>query len=61
MADGTIHEYDLEGPIVLKFKNRQTVCNALVISGDNESLLGAIPFEDMPARPIRIPSVKFID
>ena len=47
LADGSIHEYDLVGPIVLKFKNRQTVCNALVLSGDNEPLLGAIPLEDM--------------
>lgn len=47
LADGSIHEYDLVGPIVLKFKNRQTVCNALVLPGDNEPLLGAIPLEDM--------------
>ena len=47
LADGSIYEYDLVGPIVLKFKNRQTVCNALVLSGDNELLLGAIPLEDM--------------
>ena len=47
LDDGSIHEYDLVGPIVLKFKNRQTVCNALVLSGDNEPLLGAIPLEDM--------------
>ena len=47
LAHGSIHEYDLVGPIVLKFKNRQTVCNALVLSGDNEPLLGAIPLEDM--------------
>ena len=60
LADGSIHEYDLVGPIVLKFKNRQTVCNALVLSGDNEPLLGAIPLADMPARPIRIPFINFI-
>ncbi|MFN0082995.1 MAG: clan AA aspartic protease [Ferruginibacter sp.] len=47
LADGSIQEYDLVGPIVLKFKNRQTVCNALVLPGDNEPLLGAIPLEDM--------------
>ncbi len=47
LADGSIKEYDLVGPIVLKFKNRQTVCNALVLQGDNEPLLGAIPLEDM--------------
>ncbi len=47
LADGSIAEYDMVGPVVLKFKNRQTVCNALVLQGDNEPLLGAIPLEDM--------------
>jgi len=47
LTNGNIEEYDLVGPIVLKFKNRQTVCNALVLKGDNEPLLGAIPLEDM--------------
>jgi clan AA aspartic protease len=47
LANGSIEEYDLVGPVVLKFKNRQTVCNALVMQGDNEPLLGAIPLEDM--------------
>ena len=47
LANGSIQEYALVGPIVLKFKNRQTVCNALVLPGDNEPLLGAIPLEDM--------------
>jgi clan AA aspartic protease len=43
----SIEEYDLVGPIVLKFKNRQTVCNALVLKGENKPLLGAIPLEDL--------------
>lgn len=47
LANGSIEEYDFVGPVVLKFKNRQTVCNALVLRGDNEPLLGAIPLEDM--------------
>lgn len=47
LANGSIEEYDMVGPVVLKFKNRQTVCNALVLKGDNEPLLGAIPLEDM--------------
>jgi clan AA aspartic protease len=47
LANGSIEEYDLVGPIVLKFKNRQTVCNALVLKGENEPLLGAIPLEDL--------------
>lgn len=47
LANGSVEEYDFVGPVVIKFKNRQTVWNALVLQGDNESLLGAIPLEDM--------------
>lgn len=47
LADGHIEEYDIVGPIVLKFKNRRTVCNAMVLQGDSEPLLGVIPLEDM--------------
>jgi len=44
LANGHIEEYDIVGPLVLKFKNRQTVCNAMVLQGDTEPLLGAIPY-----------------
>ena len=47
MADGRIKEYDVVGPIELKFKNRRTMVNAMVLPGDNEVLLGAIPLEDL--------------
>ncbi len=47
LANGHIEEYDVVGSIVLKFKNRRTVCNAMVLQGENEPLLGAIPLEDM--------------
>ena len=47
LATGHIEEYDIVGPLVLKFKNRRTVCNAMVLQGDTEPLLGAIPLEDM--------------
>ena len=47
LANGHIEEYDIVGPLVLKFKNRRTVCNAMVLQGDTEPLLGAIPVEDM--------------
>lgn len=47
LANGHIEEYNVVGPIVLKFKNRQTVCNAMVLQGDSEPLLGAIPIEDL--------------
>ena len=47
LANGHIEEYNIVGPIVLKFKNRQTVCNAMVLQGDSQPLLGAIPLEDL--------------
>ena len=47
LANGHIEEYNVVGPIVLKFKNRQTVCNAMVLQGDAEPLLGAILLEDL--------------
>jgi clan AA aspartic protease len=47
MVDGSTVEFDVVGPILLKFKNRQTVCNAFVLAGDSEPLLGAIPMEDL--------------
>jgi clan AA aspartic protease len=46
-ANGNIDEYNVVGPVQVKFKNRKTICYALVFSGDNEPLLGAIPVEDM--------------
>ena len=47
MANGSVEEHDVVGPIVVKFKNRQAVCNAVVLQGDNEPLLGAIHKEEM--------------
>lgn len=47
LANGSIEEYDVVGPIDVRFKNRQTTCRALVLQGDSEPLFGAIPMEDM--------------
>ncbi len=47
LANGHIEEYDVVGPIQVRFKNRKAVCNAMILSGDNEPLLGAIPLYDM--------------
>lgn len=46
-ADGRRIACDVVGPVQLKFKNRNTFCTAMVLPGDNEPLLGAIPMEDM--------------
>jgi clan AA aspartic protease len=47
MADGSVVEHDVVGPIIVKFANLTAVCNAVVLQGDNEPLLGAIPMEEM--------------
>ena len=47
MADGSVAEYDTVGPVIVKFKNRTAVCNAFVLAGDAEPLLGSIPMEEM--------------
>ncbi len=47
LANGPVEEYDVVGPIEVRFKNRRCVVDAMVLKGDNEPLLGAIPMEDM--------------
>jgi len=47
LANGSIEEYNVVGPVQVKFKNRKTICYAMVLPGTNEALLGAIPMEDM--------------
>lgn len=47
LANGSIVECDVVGPVELRFKNRQTTCRAMVLPGDSEVLLGSIPLEDM--------------
>ncbi len=46
-ATGQIVECEVVAPVELKFKNRRTSCNAIVLPGDAEPLLGTIPLEDM--------------
>ena len=47
LADGAVKEYEVVGPIMVKFKNRTAICSALVLDGNSEPLLGAIPLEEM--------------
>ncbi|MFM7772161.1 MAG: clan AA aspartic protease, partial [Acidimicrobiaceae bacterium] len=47
LANGHIVEYNVVGPLEVRFKNRRCTVNAMVLPGDNEPLLGAIPLEDM--------------
>jgi clan AA aspartic protease len=47
LANGHKETYEVVGPIEVNFKNRSTSCRAMVLPGDSEVLLGAIPMEDM--------------
>jgi len=47
LANGHIVECDVVSSVELRFKNRQTTCRAMILPGDSEPLLGAIPMEDM--------------
>ena len=46
-ADGRIVECDMVSNVEVRFKNRATTCRVMVLPGDCEPLLGAIPLEDM--------------
>lgn len=46
-ADGRIVECDVVKGVELRFRNRKTTCRAMVLPGNSEPLLGAIPLEDM--------------
>ena len=47
LANGSIVECDVVSPVEIRFKNRRSSCSAMVLPGDSEPLLGAIPLEDM--------------
>jgi clan AA aspartic protease len=46
-ADGRVVEMDVVANVEVRFRNRTTNCRAMVLPGDSEPLLGAIPLEDM--------------
>ncbi len=47
MANGDRIECDVVSQVEVRFKNRRTICNAMILPGDSEVLIGAIPLEDM--------------
>jgi clan AA aspartic protease len=46
LADGSRVKLEVVGPMAVRFANRSTSARALVLPGDSEVLLGAIPMED---------------
>jgi hypothetical protein len=47
LADDRTVECDVVGPVEVRFANRRATCNAIVLPGGSEPLLGAIPMEEM--------------
>lgn len=47
LADGSIVQLDVAGPIEVRFQNRRTTVEALVVLNETDVLLGAIPMEGM--------------
>ena len=47
LADGTVSQCDIVGPVDIRFENRMTSCPALMLPGADEVLLGAVPLELM--------------
>jgi len=47
LADGSFKECEIAGPVDVRFKTRRTTCDAIVLPGATEVLLGAIPLEAM--------------
>ncbi len=46
-ADGRKIECPIVKGVEIHFKNRSTICRAMILPGDSEPLLGVIPLEDM--------------
>jgi clan AA aspartic protease len=46
-ANGSVRKLDVVGPIEVRFHNRRANVDALVLPGEQECLLGAIPLESM--------------
>jgi clan AA aspartic protease len=47
LADESELRVEVVGPIEIRFENRRTVSNAIVLPGAAEVLLGSIPMEDL--------------
>ena len=47
LADGSQVKLEVVGPVEINFQNRRAVVDAMVLPGNAEVLLGAIPMESM--------------
>jgi clan AA aspartic protease len=47
MANGEVIKLDVVGPLELRFGTRRSSVDAMVLPGNSECLLGAIPMQDL--------------
>ncbi len=47
LADGSLMEVDIVGPVEVRFENRRVTADAMVLPDATEILLGVIPMEGM--------------
>jgi clan AA aspartic protease len=47
MADDSLMELDVVGPIEVRFENKKTIVDAVIMPGTSEVLLGAYPMEGL--------------
>lgn len=47
LADNSVIELEIVGPVEIRFANRRTTQEAMVLPGNAEVRLGAIPMEAM--------------
>jgi clan AA aspartic protease len=47
LADGSVIQLDVVGPVEVRFQNRRTIVNAMVLPDNSDVLLGAIPMQGM--------------
>ncbi len=56
-ADKSIQEYDMVGPVIIKFDGHQTVCNAIVLKDNSEPVINGVLLHN---KPIKLPYIKMI-
>ena len=49
LADETLLEVDIVGPVAIRFEDRRAITTAIVLPGTSEVLLGAYPLEGLDA------------
>jgi len=47
LADGSVINVEVVGPVEIRFENRKAIVSAMVLPGEVEVLLGAIPMQAM--------------